>query len=109
MKRFTKLEAVAFGSLLTAFFMLSYDMYHGASSAVLYLLVILFIGSSIAPEIEPEAFSSPSLFRLMVGLTGGIIAGAIMGGEALTVIMTTVIAVAISILSPVWYKVLELL
>ena len=103
----TKVEAIAFGVALMIFLFLKYDVFTDISKYLTYIFFILFLGSSFAPEIEPKAFHSPKLFQFGVGLVSGLLAGHAWHVDNSTYIAIVCIFICISILAPVWMKILE--
>ena len=103
----TKFEAIAFGIALMIFVFLKYDLFTSISNYLVYIFFILFLGSSVAPEIEPKAFQSPKLFQLGVGLVSGILAGQAFHADKSTYLAVVCIFICIAILAPVWMKILE--
>jgi len=103
----TKVEAIAFGIALMIFLFLKYDIFTDISKYLTYIFFIIFLGSSIAPELEPKAFQSPKLFQLGVGLVSGVLAGHAMHADKSTYLAIVCIFVCIALLAPIWMKVLE--
>lgn len=72
-----------------------------------YIFIALFLGSSIAPELEPNAFRHPLLFRVWVGFIAGTLLGYTMHGDAKIYLSTIAIGICIALLAPFWVKVLD--
>jgi len=106
-----KLEAIAFGVALIALTFLAYtnDFSTFISHSLTYIFTILFLGSSIAPELKPKAFQSPRLFQFGVGLTSGILIGHIYHTDQASYLAIIAIFICIAILAPIWIKTLEYL
>jgi len=103
----TKIEAITFGIALIIFIFLKYEIFADISKYLTYIFFILFLGSSIAPEIEPKAFQSPKLFQFGVGLVSGVLAAQAIHADKSTWLAVVCIFICISILAPVWMKILE--
>jgi hypothetical protein len=103
----TKVEAIAFGVAIIIFLFFKYDVFTDISKYLTYIFFILFLGSSIAPEIEPKAFHSPKLFQFGVGLVSGVLAAQAIHADKSTYLAVVSIFIYISILAPVWMKILE--
>ena len=103
----TKIEAITFCIALMIFIFLKYEIFTDISKYLTYVFFILFLGSSIAPEIEPKAFQSPKLFQFGVGLVAGILASHALHVDNSTYLAIICIFICISILAPVWMKILE--
>ena len=103
----TKIEAISFGIALIIFLFLKYEIFSDISKYLTYIFFILFLGSSIAPELEPKAFQSPKLFQFGVGLVSGVLAGHAIHADKSTYLAVVCIFICISILAPVWMKIVE--
>jgi uncharacterized membrane protein YccC len=102
-----KLEIITFSIGIVFIFTLQYLPTDSYSAFVVYTMIIIYMGTLIAPEVEPKYFQFPRFYQFSVGALSGILFASVSHVNTQSFIAIISISIAIGVLTPFWYKLLD--
>jgi len=102
-----KLEIIILSIGIVFILTLRYLPTESYNKIITYIMIVIYMGTLVAPELEPKYFYSPRFYQFSIGALSGILFASVANVDTQTFIAIVAISIAIGVLTPLWYKILD--